>query len=468
MNARKQARKSSVKFVALPLRALAYAYRHRLDGTLIFNATGEEDYRIGFRGGSPLRAQAEPTLSIGDALVRMKSLDAATFAGAQAASTRSGQPLDTILARCVSRDAMERACVARFFDQLRMILQLPQPTHVKVVTKQLLLEDVGYESEPIDPLHALLFGARLPCSARVVSEYVVRLRSMRLYLRSHFRADRLKLTRVEREIVDVLLQGSATLSELQELGFVGQATDAFLYALAVGEAIGARAPSVSSTPPGDDMRRSSYPDDSPPSDSPGHRAISEISKRISPPPPTSELPPAIEPVQKARRRAALANSLMAALGRSPSTPAMEKVVSEHEVDVITAEEAFRTAELAVRHLSFDGAMAAIEHALAQEPYEPRYRALKTWIQAEQKGPLRRRTADTHYQDAFRELDSILIDDPACASAYYFRARLYERIKKTKEARRDYEIAAELDSSNIDAARAARKYAAADKSPVSSG
>ena len=124
---------------------------------------------------------------------------------------------------------------------------------------------------------------------------------------------------------------------------------------------------------------------------------------------------------------------------------------------MTSKEAFEEADHALRHLDHKRAREAIAHAVETAPDEPRYKAQQAYILAEIRGTPPHGQGEEFYDEELSMLDTVIRMHPECEPAYYFRGRLLQRVRSHGRAQRDFERAAELNPSNIDAVRALKVY-----------
>lgn len=99
-------------------------------------------------------------------------------------------------------------------------------------------------------------------------------------------------------------------------------------------------------------------------------------------------------------------------------------------------------------------------ALEADPSNPSYITLLAWLQAQQRPippALDENTTSPIYDDLIAQLDGVLKKEPEYERAHYYRGVMLKRSGRLEGAIRDFKRAAELNPSNIDAAREVRLY-----------
>jgi tetratricopeptide (TPR) repeat protein len=105
-----------------------------------------------------------------------------------------------------------------------------------------------------------------------------------------------------------------------------------------------------------------------------------------------------------------------------------------EVDAeqsMAAMQHFRTAETQLQRGDLNGALAAAESAVAGDPSQTEYAALRAWVAALAKG-------GPQVNQSILDLDQLLMRDPSSERALLYRGKLYKRANRPDEALRDLE------------------------------
>lgn len=104
--------------------------------------------------------------------------------------------------------------------------------------------------------------------------------------------------------------------------------------------------------------------------------------------------------------------------------------------------------------------------LPPEHLAPEQRALRAYLAAEERGRPPPLSGHGHYRAEIDALSRVIDEAPFSAPAYCYRARLYKRLGRLREALDDLKRAAKLDPGNGDAARELREWEKRKSGPMS--
>jgi curved DNA-binding protein CbpA len=138
------------------------------------------------------------------------------------------------------------------------------------------------------------------------------------------------------------------------------------------------------------------------------------------------------------------------------TPAADQKVS----DIITAAMEFQKAEVLARRSNWSGAVDFLERALALNPEESDFHALRGWLLFQMySGP------NAPVDRMLAAVDTALKLNDRSERAHYYKGMILKRLNRGKEALTHFRKAAELNPRNTDAAREVRLAAMRGDSPA---
>lgn len=454
-----------------PLLALVHAYTRLLTGTIVVRTEAGQAHAIQFLDGAPTKVRtAEPVATLDTILLRQRIVHPQILANAVATACMDPNVLlgELLISQgLIERAQLDDALRWQTLEKLTYIMQCSDgATHKIYPGENLLAGFGGTELHPVDPLYCLMVAARLCASNGMVQRYVARLGDMQIGLRPGTDTARFGLTADEHHAVALLDESALTPAELAASGVPRHAAHAVLFTLGVTRMLtrigGQTAPppvSVDSPRPSDVRIRAPMPESDPGwCEGQADECVpaATVPAQHSVPMTSSSWPSmaSVAPVPSSWP------SLPSVMAPAPSSaPPASASAPSGDLEGMTVDAAFGEAERSLRYLAYDRAEAAAAHALSLAPRRPDIRALHAFIQAERRGPPPTwdRDHQSHYDHELATLSIVIAAAPNCEPAYYYRARLLQRLKRDRAAHRDFELASILNPGNVDATREVRRY-----------
>ena len=478
---------------ATPLaHVLVYMLDHALSGTVVFSEAGGPEHLITFHRGAASKVRiGRPTALLGEELVAAGVLRREALPGALEGAKRLGLLIGEYLVGhdLVTREALAAALEAQVGHKVASIVNLPPETAYAFYRDSDLLSSFDMDGTVSGPLNVILATVRTWHDRARIRATLARIAKHTLVFHPEADPLALSLTHAERTVVETIRAQASTVSQLFQRRMADEETlSSLLYVFAVtrqfafkgqkGPPMGARAA-----------------DEAPPPESEDHAPESAVPQTLMPhalahatvaPPPApvaapmfpvsgdarggrgSVLPPlpmgpALPGAPRLTRRPATAApppapatafAANAAPTERPPPRAVDLPRTVNAPDTGEAERAldamtsFRLAEAALQRGDVAHAERLAASAVKGDPDEGDYVALYTWIKAMGAH------GDSATLDAIQVLTRVVESHPS-ERALLYRGKLQKRMKRLREALRDFERVLELNPKHREAASEVR-------------
>lgn len=248
----------SSSFRGPPLHLLVFAYKKRLNGSVIAD-DGRREHVLHFVDGAPDKVATDDHIApLLDVLERLGLVDADALDLERGTSVSPEEGWPLVQRGLLAEEGLMAARRWQVMRKLEHVLNRPASTRYVVYEGEDLAEPEGEtDSAPVDPLAVIMQGSRLMSSREVIDANVARYVGLRLCLRRKSKQARLRLTTHEEAVVDALADSPRRLDELVDMGHDEETARRVIFGLIVAQSL-ARAPhsdgradSLSSVPRGD-------------------------------------------------------------------------------------------------------------------------------------------------------------------------------------------------------------------------
>jgi tetratricopeptide (TPR) repeat protein len=468
---------------------LVYMLDHALSGSVVFSAPDADPHFISFQNGAPFKVRiAHPAALIGDELVAAGVLRREVLPEALEGAQRLGVLLGEYLVGhdMVTRAALAEALEAQVGNKVASIVNLEPDTVYSFYRDVDLLPSLESEVAVGDPLNVILATVRAWHDRARIRATLARIQKHRLVF--HTQADPLSLalTPPERAVVETIRAEGCTLSQLFQMRMADEeAISSLVYTFAVTRQFafkgqkkppmgGRAAIPISIAPPTSTQSapsmRVSQPHESTPAsfaearaeevepplaanamaESAPSDAIDEPSRdSVEPTAKVNDRRPSIPPHSTWRPPPVITMPPPLVRTDRPSSPGEggpdEIGGAEGQLEAMTH---FRLAEASLQRGDVAQAERLAKKATLGDPEEGDYAALYTWIRA----------MGTHNDagviEAITTLSKI-IDNTPTERALLYRGKLWKRIKKMREALRDFQAVLTMNPRHREAASEVR-------------
>lgn len=489
---------------------LLYVYERKLTGTLVLEKPDGGKSAVTFVSGRPSKARtAEPVLYLGQTLMRLGVLDAASSERTRklAAERRLLHGRVLVEEGVLDQSVLAHGLREQLRAQLLWLLTLPRETAFGYYDGIDFLANWGGEGMPVSPLPAIWRGLCSGAEPTSVKEALGRIGDQILRLRAEAPIAELGLEPRERAVVDTLRSCEQSMAGLLSMGLGTQAeVENIVYVLLAMRHLdfGGAAPVGVGEPPSSTRRKASAgrrrslaperirPSVVPPSSREQDPAFAaarrDLERRLSLPEndyygllgvssaaTTQEiraaflssaknwhpdrLPPGLvalkEGATRLFARISEANRVLsdATLRAQHDVARMSGTESAEEQEkvarVVRATTAFQKAEFWLKRNNLEQAESEIEQALQDDPEQADYVALRAWIQSQKPGAV--------LAELIATLDAAVTREPNNIKARYYRGQLLKRSQRPREAIKDFRFVVELNPKHLDAVRELRLY-----------
>jgi hypothetical protein len=475
---------------ATPLaHVLVYMLDHALSGTVTFSETGGPEHFITFHRGAASKVRiGRPTALLGEELVAAGVLQRDALPGALDGARRLGLLIGEYLVGhdLVTREALAAALEAQVGHKVASIVNLPPETAYAFYRDSDLLGTLDMDGTVSGPLNVILATVRTWHDRARIRATLARIAKHTLVFHPDADPLALSLTHAERTVVETIRAQASTVSQLFQRRMADEETlSSLLYVFAVtrqfafkgqkGPPMGARVVDDTAPPESEDHA----PESAVPQTLMPH-ALAHAT--VAPPPvpaaapmfPVSEdargakgsvLPPlpmgpALPGAPRLTRRPVTSapqpapTAALAAPTERPPPRAVDLPRTVNAPDTGEAERAleamtsFRLAEAALQRGDVAHAERLAASAVKGDPDEGDYVALYTWIKAMGAH------GDSATLDAIQVLTRVVESHPS-ERALLYRGKLQKRMKRLREALRDFERVLELNPKHREAASEVR-------------